>query len=78
MHEVIGVKCCNIDVKTGEKLTHSEIYGRAIELLGGLDVVANYVPFKIDFLQERYKEDPNFNNTPLDAWDRAAGYSGIN
>lgn len=77
LHEAIGVKCCNIDVKTGEKLAHSEIYGRAIKLLGGLDVVASFIPFPVDVLKEKLKEDPNLNNTPLSAWDRAAGFSGI-
>ena len=33
LHEAIGVRV-DTDIKTGEKLTHSEIYGRAIEFLG--------------------------------------------
>ena len=74
LHEAIGVKCCNIDVKTGEKLTHSEIYGRAIELLGGLDVVAQLIPFPVVVLREKVKEDPYLNNTPMSAWDRASGF----
>jgi len=76
--KAIGIKCCDIDVKTGETLTHSEIYGRAIELLGGLNVVARFVPFPVNVLRERLKEDPDLNNTPLSMWDRAAGFSGIN
>lgn len=79
LHEAIGVKCCDIDVKSGEKLTHSEIYGRAIELLGGLDVVARLIPFPVDVLRKKLKEDPYLNNTPMSAWDRASGFvcSGI-
>ena len=39
LHEAIGVNV-DVDIKTGKKLTHSEVYGRAIEYLGGLDEVA--------------------------------------
>ncbi len=74
LHEAIGVKNCDIDTITGEKLTHSEVYGRAIELLGGLDVVARYVPFPVEVLREKFKDDPAFNNTPIRAWDRASGF----
>ena len=38
--EAIGIQKCNIDIETGEQLSYSEIYGRAIEYLGGLDEVA--------------------------------------
>lgn len=72
--EAIGVHKCDIDIKTGEQLTHSEIYSRAIEYLGGLDSVARYVPFSVDVLREKLKEDHNLNNTPLRAWDMAAGF----
>lgn len=79
LHEAIGVRNGNIDVKTGEKLAHSEIYGRAIELFGGLDVVAQLIPFPVDVLRAKFKKDPNFNNTPMKKWDVASGFacSGI-
>lgn len=73
LHEAIGVNV-DTDVKTGEKLDHSEIYGRAIELLGGLDTVAEYIPFSLDRLQEAYRTDKHFNNLYLGDWDRAAGF----
>lgn len=72
-HEAIGVKV-DVDVKTGEKLTHSEIYGRAIELLGGLEVVAKFIPFPLEKLRKAYKSDKHFNNTPMKEWDYAAGF----
>lgn len=74
LHEVIGVKYGNIDAETGKPLTHSEVYGRAIDLLGGLDTVKAFIPFSLELLRKRYKEDPYLNNTPLNKWDRAAGF----
>ena len=78
--EAIGVHKCDIDIKTGEKLTHSEIYGRAIEYLGGPDAVARFVPFPVDVLRKKLKEDLYLNNTPMRAWGTAAGFirSGSN
>jgi len=77
LKEAIDVKCCDIDVKTGERLSHSEIYGRAIKLVGGLDAVARFVPFSVKELRKKIKEDPNLNNTPLVAWDKASGFTGV-
>lgn len=74
LHEAIGVKCGDIDMNTGVKLTHSEVYGRAIELLGGLDVVAQFIPFPVDVLRKKFKKDPYFNNTPMSKWDLASGF----
>ena len=72
--EAIGIHKCNIDIETGERPSHSEIYGRAIEYLGGLDEVAEFVPFPVETLREKLREDPNLNNTPLSTWDKAAGF----
>ena len=73
LHEAIGVRV-DTDIKTGEKLTHSEIYGRAIEFLGGLDEVAKLSPFPVETLRAKLKEDPLLNNTSMSAWDKAAGF----
>ena len=73
LHEAIGVKV-DIDVKTGKKLSHSEIYGRAIEFLGGLDEVAQFVPFPMDTICKRVKSDPCLNNTAMNRWDAASGF----
>lgn len=78
LHEAIGVRV-DTDIKTGEKLTHSEIYGRAIEFLGGLDAVARFVPFPVETLREKLKSDPHLNNTAMSRWDAASGFvcSGV-
>ena len=74
LHEAIGVHRCDIDTKTGERLTHSDIYGRAIDLLGGLDAVAQYIPFPMDVIRRALKTDPHLNNTSMRRWDEAAGF----
>lgn len=73
LDEATGIKS-ERDVKTGRALSQEEIFGRYIELLGGLDVVSGYIPFSLDVLREKYAEDKNLNNTPINAWDVAAGF----
>lgn len=73
LKEAIGVRV-DIDIKTGEKLTRSEIYGRAIEFLGGLDEVARFVPFPVETLRKKMKSDPYLNNTAMSKWDAASGF----
>lgn len=73
LKEAIGVRV-DIDVKTGERLSHSEVYGRAIELLGGLDEVAKFVPFPVEIIREKIKKDPYLNNTDMRQWDAASGF----
>lgn len=73
--EFIGIRRCDEDVETGRKMSHREIYARAIERFGGLDVVWNYVPYKdVAWLQEKAAEDPFFNNTDMTPWDFASGF----
>lgn len=74
IQEAIGVKCCDIDAKTGERLSHSDIYGRAIEFLGGLDEVARFIPFSMETIRKRLKSDTNLNNTAMGPWDTASGF----
>lgn len=74
IQEAVGVRNGDVDVKTGQKLSHSEIYGRAIEYLGGLDEVAKFLPFPLDLIRQKYAEDPHLNNLPLRGWDYAAGF----
>lgn len=73
LHEAIGVRV-DTDIKTGEKLTHSEIYWRAIEFLGGLDEVARFVPFPVETIRKKLKSDPYLNNTAMSKWDAASGF----
>lgn len=73
LKEAVGVRV-DVDVKTGQKLTHSEVYGRIIDYLGGLEAVAPYIPFELPYLREKRKRDPWFNNTDMSRWDAAAGF----
>lgn len=74
LKEAIGVKNADIDVKTGRRLTHEEVYGRAIDLLGGLDVVWEYVPFSLSEIQMALKKDRYLNNLAMSRWDTASGF----
>ena len=73
LSEAIGVKDANIDMKTGRKLEHSEIYGRAIDLLGGVDAVWVYVPFTLDGVKKMLSRD-KYMNFHMDRWDLASGF----
>jgi len=77
LEEAIGIRNANEDVQTGERVEHSEIYGRAIEFLGGLDVVARYIPYPLDVLQRCTKRDPHLNNTSMREWDAMAGFRTV-
>lgn len=74
LQDAIGVRMANIDKRTGETLTHSEVYGRAIDYLGGLDEVARFIPFPLEALREKLKGDPHLNNTAMSWWDAASGF----
>lgn len=73
LKEATGVRV-DVDIKTGQKLSHSEVYSRIIDYLGGLEAVAPYIPFDIPYLREKFKRDPWFNNTDMSKWDAAAGF----
>lgn len=73
LKEAVGVRV-DVDIKTGQKLSHSEVYGRIIDFLGGLEAVAPYIPFEILYLREKLKRDPWFNNTDMSKWDDATGF----
>ena len=49
-------------------------YDKAIEEIG-IDRLKLCVPFSLEVLRERYREDKNFNNIPLDLWDCYAGFT---
>lgn len=74
LDEAIGIKSEMRDAKTGEYVDLSERCRRAIEFLGGLDEVVKFIPFPVDTLREKLKEDPHLNNTSLSTWDKAAGF----
>ena len=72
--EAINIKNANIDTITGEKISHKEIYTRAINLFGGLDAVIPYIPFTLERIQEALKTDEHLNNLSMDRWDYASGF----
>lgn len=61
------------DVDTGTEVSYEEYMCRVIDKLG-LENIAHYIPFDIDYLKEKLKKDKYFNNTQLQAWDAAAGF----
>lgn len=72
--EAINIRNANIDTITGEKISHNEIYARAINLLGGLDAVIPYIPFTLEQIQKALKTDEHLNNLPMRKWDLASGF----
>lgn len=73
--EFIGVRRGDEDIETGRRMTHREIYARAIERFGGLDEVWNYVPYRdVAWLRKKVAEDPFLNNTDMTPWDFASGF----
>lgn len=72
--EAINVKNADIDTITGERLTHREIYARAINLLGGLDAVIPYIPFSLVAIKKALKTDEHLNNLSMQTWDLASGF----
>lgn len=74
LNEATGIHQCNIDKATGKELGFRERYTRYIDYLGGLDAVKPYIPFELDYLISKYRKDRLFNNTPMSAWDNAAGF----
>lgn len=74
LNEATGIHQHNIDKATGKELSFRERYTRYIDYLGGLDVVKQYIPFDLDYLISKYKEDHLLNNTLMSVWDDAAGF----
>ena len=68
--EAINIKNANIDAITGETVSHSEIYTRAINACGGLDAVISYIPFSLEHIQKALADnDEHLNTLPLKTWD---------
>lgn len=73
LEQAINIHKCDIDITTGERLTHSEIYTRAINLLGGLDKVIPLVPFTLEQIKTALANHDEYLNTlPLRTWDFAS------
>jgi hypothetical protein len=74
INERIGLNWQQVDIATGEKLTHREKYKRIIDVLGYEDV-KRCIPFTLDEIRKALKKDENLNNLTLKRWDAAAGFS---
>lgn len=73
LQDAINIHQCDRDKTTGKQLTHEEISTRAINVLGGLDVIIPYIPFTRDEIKEALQKDKNLNNLRLTTWDVAVG-----
>ena len=73
-NEAINIHFANVDRTTGETISHREKFTRAINLLGGLDMVIPYIPFTLERIQRALKEDENLNNLSIHMWNLAAGF----
>lgn len=70
LEQAINIRNCDIDITTGEQLTHSEIYTRAINLLGGLDAVIPLIPFSLEKIKTALENHDEYLNTlRLTTWD---------
>ena len=51
-------------------------YDAIIAHLGGVQVLAQFLPFNLETLKKAYSLDEHFNTplTPMSTWDRAAGW----
>lgn len=65
----------NIDIETGKKLTHREIYRKCVKILGGVDALAEYLPIPIDAVRKKLETDSNLNNISYRAWCAMAGFT---
>lgn len=72
-NEFANVDSFHRDLDTGIEIPWHEYMGRVIEKLG-LENIKRYIPFQLDELKEKLKDDVHLNNTPLQAWDTASGY----
>ena len=68
-----GVDSFYRDFETGREISHTEYMRRIIDGLG-IENIARYIPFDIDYLKEKFKRDKHFNNPDRQAWDVAAGF----
>ncbi len=61
------------DLNTGQEVPWHDYMRRVIDKLG-LDDIKPYIPYEIDYLKEKLKEDVHLNNTTLQRWDEASGF----
>lgn len=61
------------DLDTGQEVPWRDYMRRVIGKLG-LENIKPYIPYDIEYLKEKLKEDVHLNNTNMTEWDCAAGY----
>ena len=74
LNEFAKVDSLYRDLDTGQEVPWREYMGRVVKKLG-IENIKSYIPFDIEYLKEKVKDDVHFNNTPIRAWDNAAGYA---
>lgn len=74
-NEFIGVRNANIDIETGEQLSHQYIYRRAIMRFGGLKAIEPFIPFSLEEIKKALaKGDEHLNTLNMKRWDNASGF----
>lgn len=61
------------DLDTGHEIPWKDYMRRVIGKLG-LENIKPYLPFGLDYLKEKLKDDVNLNNTNIRSWDFASGF----
>lgn len=64
------------DLDTGAEVSWHDYMGRVIEKLG-IENIKPYIPFGLDYLKEKLKEDVHLNNTKMVSWNAAAGFRSV-
>ena len=74
-NEFIGVRNANIDIETGEQLSHQYIYRRSIMRFGGLKAIEPFIPFSLEEIKKALaKGDEHLNTLDMRKWDNASGF----
>ena len=73
LKEFANVDSFNRDLDTGIEISWHDYMGRVIEKLG-IENIKRFIPFGLDYLKEKLKEDIHFNNTDIRQWDSASGF----
>lgn len=61
------------DLDTGQEVPWRDYMHRVIGKLG-IDHIESYIPYDIEDLKEKLKDDVHLNNTELQAWYEAGGF----
>lgn len=73
LNEFANVDSFCRDLNTGMEIPWRDYMSRIIEKLG-IENIKQHIPFDLDYLKEKLKEDVHLNNTDLQQWDCASGF----